>query len=646
MSMPHRARLELPPLQPVLPQQPEVRRGPVDEALYFESGGRRLFGWLHRPVGACPETGIVICNPFGYEALCAHRSVRAFAQTAVDLGMAALRFDYAGTGDSADLEPGNNQVATWLADITAAIDEMRRRTGVERICLLGFRLGAALAALAASQSRSVNALIAVAPIVSGHRYVRELRTMRLAASQYTVGVPATDQAAGDRGRDGDGSLEVGGHRLEAAAVAALAKVDLAALREPPARRMLVIDRNDLPGAFTWTESLREHGAEADYQALPGCVEMMLTEPQKAVLPDALLACVRDWLAGLKYATSAAREVADAPHRRWYIDPQACLALAEGGVRPSVVLRERPVFMTVDPTLFGIVTEPRHEDAMRKAVILLNDGATHHVGSSRMSVAIARRWARLGYVVLRMDLAGLGDSETRSGRPANEVFPPHAIDDIRTAIEFLRATYRVSEITLGGLCSGAYHALRAAASDLPIDRVFMVNPLDFFWDGKVTQSELEVANTVHHAQRYTRRAFSVDSLKKLLTGNANLGRILRIVGRRLTFGFGALVTRPARDLDRQGITRDNDLLKRIKAFDLGKELERAVGRGVRLVFVFSRGEPGLDLLHMLAGKKLARLGEGCRIRVIDGADHIFSQRGPRTALQDILSEELVARITAG
>src|SRR6202034_1024190 len=95
------------------------------------------------------------------------------------------------------------------------------------------------------------------------------------------------------------------------------------------------------------------------------------------------------------------------------------------------------------------------------VILLNAGADYHIGASGMYVGLARSWAQRGYVVLRMDLGGLGDSATRSGRPDDEIFPPAAIDDIRTAIEWMRGRYGVSEVTLAGVCSGAYHALQAA-----------------------------------------------------------------------------------------------------------------------------------------------------------------------------------------
>jgi hypothetical protein len=48
------------------------------------------------------SVGVVVCKPFGYEALCAHGSVLEFAETAAALGVPALRFDYLCTGDSGE----------------------------------------------------------------------------------------------------------------------------------------------------------------------------------------------------------------------------------------------------------------------------------------------------------------------------------------------------------------------------------------------------------------------------------------------------------------------------------------------------------------------------------------------------------------
>src|SRR3984957_1667674 len=152
------------------------------EPIYFDSGDDKLFGWRHNPVGGhSANVGLVICNPFGYEVMCSHTSLRAFADSAAEMGVPALRFDYRGTGDSADIDPQADQLQVWTQDVLAAITELQRRTGVARVCLFGLRLGALLAVLAASQSNSVSSLALIAPVISGRRYLRELRMTQLAA---------------------------------------------------------------------------------------------------------------------------------------------------------------------------------------------------------------------------------------------------------------------------------------------------------------------------------------------------------------------------------------------------------------------------------------------------------------------------------
>jgi hypothetical protein len=89
----------------------------------------------------------------------------------------------------------------------------------------------------------------------------------------------------------------------------------------------------------------------------------------------------------------------------------------------------------------------------------------------------------------------------------------------------------------------------------------------------------------------------------------------------------------------------DLARRLRIrlpYDLGWELEEIVARGVQIVFVFAHGEPGIDLLKIEAGSSVKRIGDRCRVRIIESADHVFSHSGPRAALEEILSEELSAR----
>src|SRR3974390_3189027 len=52
------------------------------------AGGGGLFAWLHEPVGhSLSNVGLVICKPFGYESVCAFRSIRLIAQEAASVGI-------------------------------------------------------------------------------------------------------------------------------------------------------------------------------------------------------------------------------------------------------------------------------------------------------------------------------------------------------------------------------------------------------------------------------------------------------------------------------------------------------------------------------------------------------------------------------
>jgi hypothetical protein len=58
-----------------------MRRGEIS-AGYFGPDERPLFGWLHEPADA-RRAGVVIVPPFGYEAICAARSLRHFAEVSI-----------------------------------------------------------------------------------------------------------------------------------------------------------------------------------------------------------------------------------------------------------------------------------------------------------------------------------------------------------------------------------------------------------------------------------------------------------------------------------------------------------------------------------------------------------------------------------
>ena len=598
-----------------------VRESGRAQPLYFDSSGHRLFGWLYAPPGeTSADLGLVICKPFGYESICAHRSLRAFAEAAAGSGLPTLRLDYLGSGDSADIDPAADQLEVWSRDVCAAVEELRRRTGVARVCLLGVRLGGLLAVLAAEQC-AVDSLILVAPIVSGRRYLRELRTTRLAAS---MGAGASDVSAAK-----SDAIEISGFFYSQATLDSLGKIDLVARPHPPVSHMLMIDGHNFPASKAWAEKLAAEGMAAEYRTLPGLVEMVMTAPQFASVPTAMVSAAREWLL-LRSPAAAGAGASAAVGRQAARSASQVLELSYDEDGQQRVITERPVVFGPDAQLFGILTEPPGEEARRRAVILLNAGADYHIGASGMSVVLARAWARRGYLVLRMDFAGIGDSGTRPGRRDDEIFPPAAVEDMRSAVELMRNRHGARDVTIAGLCSGAYHALKSGVAGLPVERVLMVNPQNYFWEESMSIHGMQLAELVTEPQRSRGSVFSLDPWRRLLTGKIDLTYILR----RQLHRIWLVTESSARDLARKLPLRLPE--------DLGRDLEEIAARGIRMVFVFSRGEPGLELLKIQAGSSVRRLGERCRLHIIDGADHVFSKLGPRLMLEKILSDELFAR----
>jgi len=168
----------------------------------------------------------------------------------------------------------------------------------------------------------------------------------------------------------------------------------------------------------------------------------------------------------------------------------------------------------------------------------------------------------------------------------------------------------------------------------VNRILMVNPQNYYWKQGTTLTDLQLAEVAHNPGIYRRQIFSSAAWKRLFAGRVNLWRILKIYFHRPFMAIESTL----RDLARYVHVR--------LPHDLGWELEEIAARGVRIVFVFARGDAGLDLLKIEAGSVVRRMGERCRVHIIDGGDHIFSHIAPRAAMKQILGEELSMRAYRG
>lgn len=570
--------------------------------LYFGPPVAPLFGWLHRSSDP-PQHAIVLCSAFGREELSSHASLRKLANRLAGAGSTVLRFDYLGTGDSAGGELSGNQLVTWKDSVIFAVEELKRLTGLERVVLIGLRLGAMLAWLAALERVDVTAVGLILPVLHGRNHVRELRVLHGSTQSQSC-----NSASG---------LESGGFMLSSATIAALGEVDLRIPARAAADRVLVVDRDDMPTMTRgWRECLHRPGVEIEIHELFGATELLL-DPHHSIEPEGMWEAVVTWVARLEPQHMSGDTDSD----------------FNDAARISEVLEQAIDLPVLGTTLAAVVSRPDSQAATGTVVLLLNAGATRRIGPSRVYVDVARASAALGHVAVRVDLSGLGDSDEIAGAKANVVYSPTAVDEVLEIVRQVSAWPGVARCVVVGLCSGAYHGFKAAVRGADVARVVAINPLTFFWSDDLADDQLLRPHQVRaDITRYRSSMISMESWRKLVRGNVDMGRLLRVL---------MTATRRTATRSVHGIARSLRIPLRE---DLARELSEVTGRGVPITFVFASNEPGLGLLLEQGGTAVSRLQRKSMIEIqtIEGGDHVFTLRRPRQRLVDFLLLRLEVR----
>ena len=414
--------------------------------LSFGPTDRPLFGWLTVPPGGTAQGGIVLCQPLGIEATCVYYTYRLLADRLAQLGLAVLRFDYDGTGDSYGHETDPDRLESWLASVTAATDFLVER-GVGSIGLGGIRMGGLFAASEAARRGGVDALALWDPCLSGRAFVREQRFLRLLSGDETKN--------GDLDGGFGGAVEAPGLRMEPETVAELSDLTIEGMQGSLARRTLVL----VPPGLSRPPVLEDKlvGTAVDWQEATG--QDLLLDSRRQVPPLGTIERVATWFADAVRAEPVS------------LTPIRQRPFEVGTTTAGTPIVEHTIHIG-SVGLFGIMTEGA-TNADSPTIVLVNEGNTHHIGQARIWVDLARRLAMAGLRVLRFDLSGNGDSGTRQGQQEHVASAPEAIDDV---LEAMRAVSPEdpSDVVLIGFCSGGYLAMERGLTTPPRG-MCVVNP---------------------------------------------------------------------------------------------------------------------------------------------------------------------------
>jgi pimeloyl-ACP methyl ester carboxylesterase len=548
------------------------------------------FGWLHEGQPCATHgvvRGVVLCQPFGREVMWVHKGWRVFAEELAAAGSPTLRFDYAGTGDSAGEAEDGEQLERWLRSIRSAIAYLKRTTGVTQVALCGLRLGATLAALVAAEE-DIDELVLLAPVSSGRQYLRELRLLQ--QNWLETGGIHVEPAPADADY-----AEAVGHRLIASSVATLSKFDLlrdARLADRPPRRLLVLDSYDPVRSKKLVEACRAAGAQAEFDAFDECTAFM-QESGVTETPRQAIARVVDWLGAPVLAEATAASPASAP------------VLIDNGVRETPVIFD-------NGRLFGVLCEPEEGTSSRRSVVFVNPGATHRIGDARISVTLARRLAREGIASLRLDIGTLGDSAAPvDKRPLPMLFSRAGCDDVAAAAAYL-ASRGLDDVSCFAVCSGAYLCLHAAPASPYIRSLVLVNTPKFGFP----EDPMSFAGNDNRPKTATStfmRSFATaGKWKRVLRGERQLMPIVKELAWRMSTRLTASVAYLAEQtvgVDTAG--------SRVRA------MVRGLGeRGVKIRFVYGAGDTGLEEFAVFFGAGGRRMRKWRNVETVhrDTLDH--------------------------
>ena len=265
---------------------------------------------------------MVLCQPLGIEAICVYFSYRLLAQRLAQRGLAVLRFDYDGTGDSTGMEDDPDRLDAWLDSVSAATDALTT-LGVGHVALVGVRIGGLFAAHEATRRGGVDALVLWDPCLSGRSFLREQRFLRL--------------LSGNGADLGDEAVDAPGLRFEPETVKALSDLDLRRLPGPLAHRTLVLIPPDVSRPTSLEDRLE--GADVDWQEATGqdlLLDSRLQEP-----PLATIGRLTDWLCGALDGPPTPVTPPDRALRHREPDAHGrAVGRAHGQARPPRPLRDR------------------------------------------------------------------------------------------------------------------------------------------------------------------------------------------------------------------------------------------------------------------------------------------------------------------
>ncbi|MGB9867628.1 MAG: alpha/beta hydrolase [Bacillota bacterium] len=139
----------------------------VEKFVTFQSRGKLIHGVMHLPENDGQHPCVVVCHGFTGDHIGANRMFVHFARKASAEGLAVLRFDFVGSGDSEGEFETDTHLTGWTQDLGAALDFICTLPGIKssKVGLLGLSFGASTVVCSAEAQTKARVAALWSPVV-------------------------------------------------------------------------------------------------------------------------------------------------------------------------------------------------------------------------------------------------------------------------------------------------------------------------------------------------------------------------------------------------------------------------------------------------------------------------------------------------